>query len=322
MTTRRQALVSAVGLLGLPAWGQDGAPIVPGFPNRPMRMILPLGPGSSGDVNSRFIAEKLAARLGQPVVPENRPGGEMQIALQALLSAPADGHALLFISPSSMVVNPVVVENWSIDVRKRVRPLILSTRAHTVYVTRTTSPFQTVGDALAAARANPGAVSVGNFSRYYESAATALGRKGKAQFNHVTYKGATQMLTDVIGGSVDIALTDITSVLQLVEGGKLRALGVNSAVRLPGLPQVPTVREQGFPDHEFSIWVGYGVRSETPEPLANLLASSLMAIVRSSEFSAFNKANGSNEIVAMDGAGLARQIDRETEQLRASLASR
>lgn len=151
-----------------------------------------------------------------------------------------------------------------------------------------------------------------------------LASAADVQFNTVSYKGASQALTDVIGGSVDAAFLDIAAALPLVESGKLRALAVTSPSRSALLPEVRTVREAmpALHDFDFGVWIGYGVRAETPEPAAKLLESALLAILRSPEYQAFNRTNGNPELIAGDGASLSRQIEVETEQLKNTLAPR
>lgn len=292
-----------------------------GFPSKPIRMILPIAPGSSSEAGGRFLAEKMTELLKSPVVPENRPGGETKVGLNALLGAPADGHAIMLLSPTIMVVNPLTIEGWDIDVKKRVRPLVQATRIPAAVIVSASSKWRTLEEFLAAAKARPGAISVANYSGVYRLGLTRLARSSGAEFNLVAYKGSGQALTDLIGGSVDAAFTDIASPLQLVEGGKLRVLAVTSAERAAVLPQVPTVRESipALRDFQFGVWVGFGVRSETPEPVAKALENAMLTVLRSPEYQAFNKTNGNPELIAGDGASLIKQIEAETEQLKASL---
>src|SRR5690606_25680893 len=177
------ALTGAALTLGsvAPAIAADAAA---DFPSRALRFILPLGPGSSSEVGSRFIAERMGAILGQPVISENRPGGQMQIALQALFSAPADGHTIMMISPSPMVVNPIVVENWPYDVQRDIRPLALSTITSPAFVVAKDSKYQTLKDLLDAARAKPGSISVANYSQNYQGGVAALAHEAGVQFTH------------------------------------------------------------------------------------------------------------------------------------------
>jgi len=311
-------LVVALGAVS-PASAADGDAAVRNFPERPLRFILPLGPGSSGEVASRHIADRLGQVLGQPAVAENRPGGQMQIALHALLSAPADGHTLMMISPSPMVVNPIVVENWPFDVQRDIRPLVQISRATPVYVTSADSKYKTLDDVIAAAKAAPGTISVANYSQYYESGVVSLEREAGVRFSHIRYKGAAQSVTDVIGQSVDVAFVDIVGATALVRDGRLRALAVTSPKRHADLPEVPSVRELGFKNADMTVWIGFGVHSKTPEAIAQRLEAELIKILRSPEYVAFNETNGRLEIVAGSGADLARQIKEESERVRAAL---
>ncbi|MGE4243633.1 Bug family tripartite tricarboxylate transporter substrate binding protein [Ramlibacter sp.] len=328
MPLRRVTLTLAMSAILLPtsiAHAQVARPAgAEGFPSRPIRLIMPVAPGSGSEAASRFLAEKMSALLQSPVVPENRPGGETKVGLQALISAPADGHAVMLISSSVMVINPLTIEGWDIDVRKRVRPLALATRVPAALVVSANSRWRTLAEFLAAAKAKPGSISVANYSGAYRLGLNRMARSAGAEFNLVSYKGAGQALTDLIGGSVDSAFTDLLGPLSLVDAGKLRVLAVTSPERSAAMPQVPTVREAmpSMRDFEFGIWLGYGVRAETPEPIVKVLESAMLTVLRSPEYQAFNRTNSNPELIAADGAFLSKQIDAETELMKATLPTR
>ena len=208
--------------------------------------------------------------------------------------------------------------------QRRVRPLVQATRATATLVVSEESRWRTLDELLASARKNPESISVANYSGTYLLGLNRLAGAADVKFNTVSYKGASQALTNVIGGSVDAAFLDIAAALPLVESGKLRALAVTSPSRSVLLPEVRTVREAmpALHDFDFGVWIGYGVRAETPKPVVKRLESALLAILRSPEYQAFNRTNGNPELIAGDGASLSRQIEVETGQLKSTLAAR
>lgn len=308
-----------VGLLALASSAYVGNCVaqetVSGYPSKPIQIIVPVAPGSSSDATARHIGNRLSAKLGQPVVIENRPGAGTRIALQTLLSAPADGHAMMVISPSSMVVGPLSIENWDIDVGA-IRPVVQVARAYAALVVSSTSKYQTVEEYFDAARAHPGAVSIATYSPHYETAVVDISQRKGLNLNSIRYKGASDSLAQVVGGIVDSMIVDVSAVKPLVEGGKLRVLAVTSPERLPAFPQVPTLREQGLSGFEFSTWYGFGVRRETPDPIVKLLESEVIAIVKTPEFATFNKTQGDAEIIGGDGDALEKQIADDTLRYR------
>ncbi len=281
-----------------------------------IRMIVPLGPGSGADNTTRFFAPRLAAALSLPAVVENRPGADMLIAVQALLSAPADGQTILMITPSSVVINPVVMKDLPYDSQRDIRPLIALTRSESLLATGSGSRFKTLADALEAAKARPNAVSIANYGHYYRLGAIQLQRRAGVEFNHVAYKGAAQSANDLIGGNVDLSLTDIGGSLPLIRAGKMRPLATTGVKRNPDLPDTPTIAELGFPGYSQYVWIGFGVHAKTPEPAVKRLEAALQTIAASPEYKAFTQANGNPEIIALDGRQTAAWIGSEIARYR------
>lgn len=285
------------------------------FPSRPVRFIVPVGPGSGGDSVTRFVAERAAKLLGQPTFVENRPGSDQTIAAQTMLAAPADGYSVLLISPGSMVINPIVNKALSYDVRD-IQPLVGAARANVALVTGSHSKFGSVAELLAAARRAPATVSLANYATTYRLGGLVLQQQAQVRFNDVPYKGASQMLTDVIGGQIDAALTDLGAALPLIRSGKLRALAVASRERLAEVPEVPTLRESGLPDFDLTIWVGFAVSAKTPAPIAQKLQTVLLQVVAQPEFAAIVASSAHMEVMGLNGRELSAQIERDTQRYR------
>nr|WP_145552347.1 tripartite tricarboxylate transporter substrate binding protein [Variovorax boronicumulans] len=293
-----------------PAWADTA------YPSKPVRFIAPVGPGSGGDSITRFVAERAATLLGQPTFVENRPGSDQTIAAQTLLAAPADGYSVLLVSPGSMVINPIVIKELSYDVRD-ILPLVGAARANVALVASPNGKFANITELLAAARRAPGAVSLANYGTTYRLGGLALQQQAQVRFNEVPYKGASQMLTDVIGGTLDAALTDLGGALPLIRSGKLRALAVASLQRLAELPEVPTLRESGLPDFELTVWVGFAISAKTPAPIAQKLESVLAQVVAQPEFAAMATRSANMEVMGQNGREFSAQIARDTQRYRA-----
>ena len=160
-------------------------------------------------------------------------------------------------------------------------------------------------------------MSLANYGTTYRLGGLALQQQAQVRFNEVPYKGASQMLTDVIGGTLDAALTDMGGALPLIRSGKLRALAVASQQRLAELPEVPTLRESGLPDFELTIWVGFAISAKTPAPIAQKLESVLMQVVAQPEFAAMATRSAGMEVMGQNGREFSAQIARDTQRYRA-----
>ncbi len=308
-------LVSALAatLIAMPAAMAQSAP----GNGKPVVFVVPLGPGSGADSVTRFIAERYSAVSGQPTITENRPGGDMVIAVQSLINAPADGHTILMLTPSSVVINPVLRKDLPYDAQGDIRPVAWTGRGFAVMVTAPDSRFKTFDDVITAAREKPGSVSMANYGHHYRLGALSLEKNAGVVFNHINYKGAAQANNDVIGGVIDAHITDIGGAMPLIQSGKLRALAVTGRERHPFLPDVPTVAESGFPDYDLYVWTGFGVHGKTADPIAKNIEDNLIKVMRMPEFEAFNSQQAGAETVAGTGQKLADHIAAETARYRA-----
>ena len=216
-------------------------------PAKPLRFVVPLGPGSGADTMTRFIARRYEVLTGQPAVVENRPGGSLVVGTMSVVSAPPDGRSILYITPSPVVINPIVEKDLPYDPQRDLRPVVSATRAAAVMVVSSASRFKTFADVIAAAKAAPGTISYANYGYFYRFAAMALEQQAGVTFNHVLYKGAAQANTDLIGGQIDVHTFDVGGAVPLIKSGALRPLAVTGKTRHPYLPDVPTIAELGYP---------------------------------------------------------------------------
>lgn len=285
------------------------------FPTRPVRFIVGLGPGSGADTGTRFLAERLGKVTGQPAVVENRTGGDGVVAVQALLAAPADGHTIMYITPSPMVLTPMLQPSVPYDPLRDIRPVAFLSRSYSVIVTGANSRFKTLNDVIAEAKAKPDTVKMSNYGHHYRIGGLSLQKATGADFIHVAYKGAGQANNDVIAGDIDVAITDHGGAMPLIEAGKLRPLAMTSPTRHRFLPNVPTVRELGIP-YELMVWTGFGISAKTPDPVARRVEEVLIELMRSPEYIAYNERQGGSELVAGSGEQLRKHIEGEFVRYR------
>lgn len=285
------ATAIGIGLGSTPAKSRET-----GFPDRPLRIIVPFTPGSGSDASARYYGEALAKELGQPVIVENRPGANGVIGIQALKSAPADGYTILLASNSPLSVNPIVTKQLPYDPLTDLRPLAGLSRNMNVFLVPVDSPLKTVGDLAAAARSEhrkDRPLNIGTYSAGYRLAAAWFGTMAGIPFTNVPYKGQAQIMSDLLGNQLDLALVDTGGALAMLRQGKLRALAVSGEKRHPDLPDVPTVRESGYPDYVQYSWVSFYVRAQTPDDIVGKLASTLQTILKAPESAAYAARYGS-----------------------------
>ena len=251
------------------------------FPNKPMKILVPFTAGSGADSSSRFYGEQLSKLLNQTVTVENKPGGSGVIAVQAVRQAPADGHTILMGSNSPAVVNAITIKNLPYDPFKDLRPLYGLAISPVAFAVKADSPYKTIGDVVAAAKKENRPLQLGNYSAGYQLVAAWLGTASGQPVTHIPYKGGAQMLTDVIGGSLEVGVIDFTGTIELLKGGKVRVLAITSPQRDPGFPAIPTMKESGFADFETSVWSAFFMRAETPDDVVEKLAAAIQKIMTS-----------------------------------------
>lgn len=273
------ALAAALSLLvaTAPARAQGAA----SFPNKPMRIMVPFTAGSGADSSSRFYGEQLSKLLGQTVTVENRPGGSGVVAVQATRQSAADGHTILMGSNSPAVVNAITIKNLPYDPFKDLRPLFGLAISPVAFAVRADSPYKTMGDLVAAAKRDNRPLQLGNYSAGYQLVAAWLGTASGLAVTHIPYKGGAQMLTDVIGGQLEVGVIDFTGTVELLKGGRLRVLAITADKRDAKFPDIPTMKEGGFADFETWVWSAFFLRAETPDDVVDKLAGAIRSIMNS-----------------------------------------
>jgi tripartite-type tricarboxylate transporter receptor subunit TctC len=262
---RRRFLSLAAGAAALPTVSRlAGAQV---YPTRPVRVIVPFAAGGPTDIIARLIGESLAERLGRPFIIENRPGGGGNIGTEAAVRAPADGHTLLAVATAN-AINATLYDKLNFNFLRDIRPVASINRTPLVMVVNPSVPAGTVSEFIAYARVNPGKISMASTSTGTPGHVTGELFKMLTGMNmvHVPYGGTLSALTDLIGGQVQTLFLEMTSALEHVRSGRLRALAVTSATRSALLPDVPTMGEY-LPGFEASFWSGLGAPKNTPDQI-------------------------------------------------------
>jgi len=266
---RKMSLAVAVAIAALPAW--VGAQS--GYPNKPIRMIVPLAAASAVDNAARILAQKMSQNIGQQIVIENQPGAAGLIGAAAVAKATPDGYTIGGFNDSIMTMLPNLHSNLTWDILKDFEPISLVATVEWGLVANNESPYRSAADLIADAKAKPGAInygSGGNGSPQHIAMALFAANAG-VQMTHVPYKGATQAALGVAAGEVPVAFQGLATVTGLVKGGKLRLIGVTTRTRLPQFADVMTVAESGLPGFEFNSWFAMLAPAGTPKDIVGRL---------------------------------------------------
>jgi len=251
------------------------------WPAKPVKMVVTYPPGGTVDAVARVIAPKLSARLGQPVVIDNRAGAGGAIGGDLVAKSAPDGYTVM-LDASNHSQNPALRSKMPFDTLRDLAPVSLLVRVPNVLVANPAVPIKDVKDLIAQAKAKPEQInyaSSGNGSAQH-LAAELFGVVAGVRMTHVAYKGGGPALTDVMAGQVPVFFASLASSLPYIQGGKLRALAVTGKARSPVLPQVPTVAESGLAGYEVYEWNGVFVPAGTPAPVVDRLSKELSAVMR------------------------------------------
>ncbi|VWX61794.1 conserved exported hypothetical protein [Burkholderiales bacterium 8X] len=280
---QRRDFIAAMAALGLAAPGLSSAQ-AEWMPSKPVRIIVPFTAGALTDIIARIYADKLSQPLGQSVVVENRPGAGGVSASQMLLSQPADGHTLLFVS-SAHAANPALKSKLPYDTEKDFSGLALLASSPSLVVVREDHPAKTLAEFVAAAKKNPGAMTYGSAGVGAATHLTGAYFAAEEGINllHIPYKGVQEAVNEVMAGRLDTAFPPIALAQAFIKSGKLRALAVTSPQRAPSMPDVPTVAESGVPGFDSSIWYALVMPAKTPRPIMQALASQFVKVTEMPE---------------------------------------
>ncbi|MBN9425888.1 MAG: tripartite tricarboxylate transporter substrate binding protein [Burkholderiales bacterium] len=268
------------------------------YPNRVIKFVVPFATGSGGDTSGRFFGEQLARVIGQPVVVENRPGGSGSLGAVSVKNAPPDGYTVLVAGWSAQTVNPIVVSDLPYDPIKDFRPISGLTRSMTSIVVSGSSSIKTLADLVAAAKAAKQPLNVGTISVGQQIVLEWLASLTGVKFANVPYKSGSQMLVDLSSGQIDAAIEGLTTAGPVIHAGKVRAVAVAGEARHAQFPDVPTVKESGFPEFINYGWSALYVRADTPDAIVKLLADGMSKALANPASREFVLKNG-NELMPL-----------------------
>ena len=268
-----------------------------GYPDKPVRFVVPYPPGGGTDVIARIVQDKFRAALGQPIVIENRGGAGGSIGTEVAAKAAPDGYTVLF-TLSSHTINPAIYAKLSFDTAKDFEPIGTVCSLPQILVANPAFAANTVQELVALAKAKPGAysyASVGNGSPGHLAGEMFKLRTG-TQMTHIPYRGGGPAVTDVVGGQVPLLWVSIPAAAQFVKQKQLKAIAVSTVKRSAAFPDVPTMQEAGVPDFEVDSWYAMFVPAKTPKPVIERLNKALNAVVAEPEIKDKLLAQGSEGV--------------------------
>ncbi len=257
----------------VPAWAA--------YPDKPVRILVGFPAGSTGDLLARSVGQKLAERLGQPVVVENRTGAGSSLAAEAVARSPADGHVLL-LSTSANVINQSVSKNLKFDFTRDLTPVMLIGENPVVLLSVASTAPRSVAALITRAKALPDRMTYassgnGTFTHLYGE---LFKLTADVKIVHIPYRGSVPAMTDLLSGVVDLSFTPVTPVLAHIKSGRLKALAVIGKARMAALPDVPTFAEAGISGFDSSLWFGLSAPAGTPPAVIERLNSDLLAVLK------------------------------------------
>ena len=252
-----------------------------GYPDKPVRLIVPFPPGGGTDIISRIVADKLSTTLGWKVVVENKAGAGGTLGLDAAAKSKADGYTLVMAQTSNLSIAPSLMPGLPYDPVKNFTPVTLVDAAPLAITVGASSPIKSMADLGAAAKAAPGKLlfaSPGN-STVAHLTGEYFQKVAGIKYTHVPYKGTAQALPDVISGRASFYVASLESAMPQVKAGQLRAIAVTSAKRVAQWPDVPTVAESGYPGFEAITWFGIAVPAGTPDAIVARLNAEITKVL-------------------------------------------
>jgi len=265
-------LLIVAALCGSAAWSQ-------GYPNKPIRIVVPFTPGGGNDLFARAVGQKLQERLGQPVIVENKPGSGGNIGAEFVAKSPADGYTLL-VGQNGLTMVPWLFKSLPFDVEKSFAPVGIGVTQPMVIAVTNSLPVKSINELIAYAKEHPGKLfypTTGSGSPQHLATEWFKGLTG-VDMVHVPYKGAAGILTDLIAGQVQVMFGALNSAAPFIQSGKIRAIAVVERQRLAQFKDVPTVSES-VPGYEMNFWYGLLAPAGTPDAILNKLSEAQQAIV-------------------------------------------
>lgn len=263
------------------------------FPNSTIRIVTPYDAGSTVDITSRLVADGLSKRLGQPVIVENRPGGQGAIGMNALLTSPANGYTLLTDTPAS-AINPSLYKSHSsrYNAATDLAPVAQLMSLPFAIAVSPKLPVKNIAELVALAKAKPGEINAAVAGTSTRLAGELFSIQNGLNFNPVNYRGAMSAMQAVLKGETDVVFLDAANLAPYISAGQMRGLLITGDQRWPVLADVPTAKEAGFENFDVSTWFGIFAKSGTPQPILDQLNAAIRDVMASPELTQYLKQRG------------------------------
>ena len=262
------------------------------YPDKPVTFIVPFAAGSATDQLARALGQSFTEQTKQAVVVDNKAGASGMLAAQAAAKAPADGYTVLITTNTTQAANEHLFKKLSYDPVKDFAPITGLGKGGQVLVVKADSPYKSVAELLAKAKKDPGKLSFGSGSSSSRVAGELFKQLSHTEILHVPYKSNPNAITDLLGGQIDLMITDTATGVPQIKGGKLKALGVSTSKRLALLPEVPTLDEAGVKGYDMGYWFAAYVPAGTPAPVVQRLHELLVAGVKGAAAKSFFDGSG------------------------------
>jgi tripartite-type tricarboxylate transporter receptor subunit TctC len=249
------------------------------FPVRPVRLIVGFGPGGGNDLLARLLAQKLSARLAQPVLVENKPGAGAMIATELVAKAAPDGYTLLVGATGAMTINPAVYSKLPYDTLRDFAPIAMIASFPLLLCVKAEAPVRTLAELVAYSKANPALANYASSSAAFQLATELFKMKTGAPLEHVAYKSSGEMVTAVVGGEVLLALADAPAIAGHIKAGRIRVLAHTASEPMREYPEVPSMLQAGVPDLELRLWSGLFAPAATGDAIVERLAKEVTQIL-------------------------------------------
>jgi tripartite-type tricarboxylate transporter receptor subunit TctC len=269
-----QALIAAAALASVPP------AMAQAWPAKPIRIVVPYTPGGSSDIIARAISQPLSEALGQPVIVDNKPGANGNTGTDAVAKAPADGYTLLLCDVGALAITPSVYARLPFDPSKDLKGVTMLAYSPHLLVVHPSVKANNLKELVALSKTQPLSFAVTAMGSAPHLAGVAVEKATHAKWEYIPYRGGSAAVTDTVAGQTQVLMNGMLATLPFVQSGKLKVIGVSRATRVPLLPDVPTIAEQGVTGFESGTWQGLLVAAGTPPAVVNRLAAELTRIIR------------------------------------------
>jgi tripartite-type tricarboxylate transporter receptor subunit TctC len=309
------AFLASLALASVPVMAAAQA-----WPGKTIRIVVPYTPGGSSDIIARSIATPLGEALKQTVIVENKPGANGNTGTDFVAKSPGDGYTLLLCDVGALAITPSVYSKLPFDPRKDLRGVTMLAYSPHLLVVHPSVPANNLKELVALSQKSKLDFAVTAIGSAPHLAGVAVEKATGAKWVYIPYKGGSQAIGDTVAGQTQVLMNGMLATLPFVQSGKLKVLGVSKATRVPLLPDVPTIAEQGVTGFESGTWQGLLVPAGTPNDVVARLATELTRIIRSPEVRSRLTAQGA-EVYTMSPAEFATFFDREQKRWAAVVAS-